>query len=97
MKLLKFNNPVIGQEYNIILVIVNKLTKQGYFIVYTEEILIEDIVYIYTKEIFTRYRVLEKIILDRDLRFVLAFQEVFLAEQGVKAVISIVYYLQTDS
>ena len=87
----------MGQEHNIILVIVNKLTKQGYFIAYTEEISAEDIVYIYTKEIFTRHRALEKIISDRDLRFILAFQEVFLAEQRVKAVTSIAYYPQTDS
>ena len=63
-----------------ILIIVNKLTKQGYFVVYIEEILAEDIVYIYTKEIFARHKVLEKIILDRDPRFISAFQEVFLAE-----------------
>ena len=80
MKLPKSKDPIIGQEYNIILVIVNKLTKWGYFIVYIEEILAEDIVYIYIKEIFARYRVLKKIISDRDLRFISAFWEVFLAE-----------------
>ena len=41
------------QEYNTILVIVNKLTKQGYFIIYIEEILVKDIVQIYIKEVFT--------------------------------------------
>ena len=51
----------------------DKLTKWGYFIVYIEEILAEDIVKIYIKEVFLRYRALDKIILDRDLRFVLAF------------------------
>ena len=73
MKLLKSKDLVIGQEYNIILVIVDKLTKWGYFIAYIKEISVEDIAHIYTKEIFTRHRVLEKIILDRDLRFILAF------------------------
>ena len=58
----------------------DKLTKQGYFIVYTEEILVEDIAQIYVKEMFTKYRVLSKIILNRDPRFILAFWEVFLAE-----------------
>ena len=51
----------------------DKLIKRGYFVVYIEEILVEDIAYIYTKEIFARYRVLNKIILDRDLRFILVF------------------------
>jgi hypothetical protein len=59
--------------YNTILVIVDKLIKWGYFIAYTEEILVEDIIRIYIKEVFARYRVLGKIISDRDLRFVLAF------------------------
>ena len=38
---------------------------------------------IYIKEVFIRHGALSKIILDRDLRFIAAFQEVFLAEQGV--------------
>ena len=44
-----------------------------YFIVYTEEISAENIVQIYIKEVFVRYRVLIKIILDRDTRFITAF------------------------
>ena len=40
---------------------------------YIEEILVEDIVKIYIKEVFIRYRVLIKIILDRDLRFIVVF------------------------
>ena len=45
---------------------------------------------------FVRYRVLDKIISDRDLRFILAFWEVFLVEQRVRVVTLIVYYLQID-
>jgi hypothetical protein len=48
--------------YNAILVIVDKLIKWGYFIAYTEEILVEDVVRIYIKEVFIKYRVLIKII-----------------------------------
>jgi hypothetical protein len=59
--------------YNIILVIIDKLIKWGYFIAYIEEILVEDIARIYIKEVFIRYRALSKIISDRDLRFVLVF------------------------
>ena len=56
-----------------IFIIVDKFTKQGYFVVYTEEILAEDIVQIYIKEVFIKYRVLVKIISDRDIRFIAAF------------------------
>jgi len=41
--------------------------------VYIEEILAEDVAKIYIKEVFAKYRVLSKIILDRDLRFVVIF------------------------
>ena len=47
---------------------------------YTEEILAEDIAQIYIKEVFIKYRVLDKIILNRDPRFISAFWEVFLVE-----------------
>ena len=56
-----------------IFMIINKFTKQGYFIVYIEEILVEDVAQIYIKEIFMRYKVLAKIILDRDTRFIIVF------------------------
>ena len=51
----------------------DKCTKWGYFIVYIEEIIVEELAGIYTKEVFARYRVLEKIISDRDLKFVSDF------------------------
>jgi len=38
-----------------------------------EEILAGDITRIYIKEVFLRYGVLSKIILDRDLRFIAVF------------------------
>jgi len=52
---------------------VDKLIKWGYFIAYTEEILVEDIARIYIKEVFARYGALDKIISDRDLRFIVVF------------------------
>ena len=45
---------------------------------------------------FVKYRVLNKIILNRDVRFIAVFWEVFIAEQGIKAVILIAYYPQID-
>jgi len=73
IKLPKLRDPIIGQDYNAILVIVDKLIKWGYFIVYTEEISVEDVTRIYVKKVFIRHRALSKIILDRDLRFIAAF------------------------
>ena len=45
---------------------------------------------------FLRYKVLDKIILDKDTRFILVFWQVFTAEQGIKIVVLTAYYLQID-
>ena len=56
-----------------IFIIIDKFTKQGYFIVYTEEISVKDMVQIYIKEVFIKHKVPDKIILNRDIRFITAF------------------------
>jgi len=52
---------------------VDKLIKWGYFIACIEEISVEDIARVYIKEVFVRHGALSKVILDRDLRFIVAF------------------------
>jgi len=79
----KSKDPVTGQLYNAILVIIDRLIKWGYFIACTEEISAEDVAQIYVKEVFTQHRLPDKIILNRDLRFVAIFWEIFLAEQRI--------------
>ena len=51
----------------------DKLIKWGYFIACTKEILVKNVAKIYIKEVFIKYKVLSKIILDRDLRFIAVF------------------------
>ena len=77
MKLLKLKDPITGQEYNSIFIIVDKFTKQGYFIAYIKEILVKDIAQVYIKKVFSRYKILDKIILDKDTKFILTFWQVF--------------------
>ena len=45
---------------------------------------------------FIKYKVLNKIILDKDIRFITVFWKVFIAEQEIKIVILITYHPQTD-
>ena len=45
---------------------------------------------------FLKYRALDKIILDKDTRFISVFWQVFTAKQGIKTVASTAYYPQTD-
>jgi hypothetical protein len=73
VKLLKLKDLVTGQEYNNILIIVDKFTKWGYFILYSKSIISEKLSRIYIKEVFVKYRVLTKIIFNRDRKFVLKF------------------------
>ena len=47
VKLLKSKDPVTEQKYDSILVIVDKLTKWGYFILYTKKMSVEDLLKIY--------------------------------------------------
>ena len=66
MKLLKLKDPITGQEYDSIFIIIDKFTKWGYFIAYIKKILAENVVQVYVKEVFSRHKILDKIILDRD-------------------------------
>ena len=56
-----------------IFIIVDKFIKQGYFIIYIKEILVKNMVQIYIKKVFAKYRVLDKIILNKDIRFITVF------------------------
>ena len=80
MKLLKLKDPITEQEYNSIFIIVDKFTKWGYFITYIKEISAKDIVQTYIKEVFSKHKTLDKIILDKDTRFILVFWQIFTAE-----------------
>jgi len=48
----------------VILVIMDRITKWGYFILYIKEILAKDIAKIYIKEVFLKYKLLKKFLLD---------------------------------
>ena len=64
---------IIGQTYNSILIVVDKFTKWGYFIAYKESILAKELLKIYIKEVFIKYKIPVKIILNRDIKFILIF------------------------
>ena len=62
------------------LVIVDKFTKQDYFIVCIKSILVKELLKICIKEVFIRYKVLTKIILNINKKSILKFQETFIAK-----------------
>jgi hypothetical protein len=73
MKLLKLKEPMTQKEYNLILVIINRLIKYEYFISYLEKSIAEDLTYIFMKHIIVNHGILKEIISDRDKLFTLKF------------------------
>ena len=49
----------------------NMLTKYIYLELYKEVFTAEDLIYIFNKIVITQYRILDKIVLDRDKLFIL--------------------------
>jgi hypothetical protein len=64
---------IIGVVFNSILVIIDRLTKYGYFILYKESLSAEELVYAFNKYIIGNYGISKKIISDRDKLFTSRF------------------------
>ena len=54
-------------------IIIDKFIKWRYFIIYIKEILAKNIIQIYIKKVFIKYKVLDKIIFNKDIKFITAF------------------------
>ena len=63
--------PLTDTIYNSILVIIDMLTKYVYLELYKEAFTAEDLVYIFNKIVIVKYRILDKIVLNRDKLFIL--------------------------
>jgi hypothetical protein len=64
---------IIEVIFDSILVVIDRLTKYEYFILYKESLLIEKLAYIFNKYIIGNYRISKEIISDRDKLFTLRF------------------------
>jgi hypothetical protein len=73
IKLLPSVKSIIGVVFDSILVIIDRFTKYGYFILYKESLLAEELVYAFNKHIIGNYGISKKIISDRDKLFILRF------------------------
>jgi hypothetical protein len=65
--------PIIGVVFDSILVIIDRLTKYGYFISYKESLLAEELAYAFNKHIIGNYGISKKIINDKDKLFTSRF------------------------
>jgi hypothetical protein len=64
---------IIKVVFDSILVVIDRFTKYGYFISYKESLLAEELAYAFNKHIIGNYRILKKIISDRDKLFTSRF------------------------
>jgi hypothetical protein len=65
--------PITEIVFDSILVVIDRLTKYGYFILYKESLSAEKLVYAFNKHIIGNYEILKKIISDKDKLFILRF------------------------
>jgi hypothetical protein len=71
IKLLLSRNLITRIEYDFILVIINRLTKYTYIILYLKASITENLAYIFLKVIIANYNALEEIISDKNKFFIL--------------------------
>jgi hypothetical protein len=59
--------------YDLILIVIDRLTKYAYFIPYKKESTVEELIYTFNRNIITNHGILEEIISNRDKLFISNF------------------------
>jgi hypothetical protein len=73
IKLLLSRDLIIRIKYDFILVVIDRLTKYTYIILYLKASTAEDLAYMFLRVVIANYSALEKIILDRNKFFISRF------------------------
>jgi hypothetical protein len=73
VKLLLSQDLITGIKYDFILVVIDRLTKYIYMILYLEASTVENLAYIFLRVVVANHNALEKIISDRNKFFILRF------------------------
>jgi hypothetical protein len=71
VKLLLSRDLITGIEYDFILVVIDRLIKYTYMILYLEANMAEDLVYMFFRVVITNYNALEEMISDKNKFFIL--------------------------
>ena len=83
----------LAQEYNSILVVVDRLTKMVYFIPITEKTLAEGLTRLFRDNVWKLYRLPESIISDRGPQFTVGLMRELNRMLGIKSKMSMVFHL----
>jgi hypothetical protein len=73
VKLPPFVELMTGVVFDSILIVIDRLTKYGYFILYKESLSVKELAYTFNKHIIGNYGISKKIISDKDKLFTLRF------------------------
>jgi len=96
VKLLKSRDPVIGDIFDSIIVIVDKLTKYMILIPYKETYKAYQLGFILLDKLIRDYSIPESITLDRDRLFTSHYWKTLVAVIGIKLRILTAYHPETD-
>jgi len=96
VKLLKSRDSVIGDIFNLIIIIVDKLIKYTILIPYKETYKANQLGYILLNSLIRDYSIPESITSDRDRLFTSYYWKTLIAVIGIKLRMSTAYYLETD-
>jgi hypothetical protein len=69
VKLSKSKEPGTEEPYDSVFVVTDRLIKYGYFIPCREDMLAEDLAYLFNRHVISQYGILKRIISDRDKLF----------------------------
>ena len=97
IKLLRLAHLVTKEKYDLILVVVDKLTKYSLIILFKENYNIEQLRFVLLNTLVKDHGLPKVITLDRDKLFISNYQKTLTAHLGIKQRMSIVFYLETDS
>jgi Integrase core domain len=92
VKLPPSTDPLTGVEYDSIWVVVDRLTKAAYFILYKEGSDAKQLAYAFTRDVVRQHSILEEIITDRDKLFTSKFWTSLMAQWGVNHKLSTAYH-----
>ena len=83
-------------QHDSILVIIDRLTKFGYFLPYREASTAEELTYTFLRRIIANHGIPKEMISDRDKLFTSKFWQALTAKIGTRTKLSTAFYPQTD-
>jgi hypothetical protein len=95
-KLPELKKLISNAQHDSILIIIDRLTKFGYFLPYRKSSITKELVYIFLRRIVANYGLLKKIILDRDKLFTSKFWQALTAKIGTRTKLSTAFHPQID-